>query len=293
MKFQIGRFSIRFLDVSIEQARNDLICTPYTIIQDKLYLRPIKSIIQRIVSQAKYNNHSQWDPQGVFWLHRGKTIAMSQYTVKIGTQLLTSEASLQRKDKYLTSVFKICRELPAIDNRYMSLYKDLWNLKMSNKWKEPFWHITAGAMIESQGDCPCGTLGGLTIEHSFNRCPIAQHIYSLFGVDQLHREKLAFLILTGTPPPHVPKQIWHYLCIITVYAIDAGRRHIYQLKYHCQGKPKPAYDIIQKGKDHATNNLWRLVTMHCPSFPPAKDNYGQIPIVYWDSVTATWHPRAQ
>ena len=78
-----------------------------TKIHDKLYLRPIKSIIQRIVSQAKYNNHSQWDPQEFFWLHRGKTIAMSQYTVKIRTQLLTSEASLQRKDKYLTSVFKI------------------------------------------------------------------------------------------------------------------------------------------------------------------------------------------
>jgi exonuclease III len=264
-----------------------------TKIQGTLYLRSFKSIIQRLVCQAKHQNHSKWDPKELFWQHGRKNISMSQYTVKIGTKLLTTEDHVKRKDKYLISVFKICREIPALDNRYLSLYKDLWSLKMSNKWKEPFWHVTAGAMIESQEACPCGTLCGMTIEHSFQHCPIAQHIYSLFGVDQIYREKLALSILTGTPPPHVPKQLWHYLCIIAVYAIDAGRRHIYQLKYHPQGKPKSAYEIVQKGKAHASQNLWRLVTMHCSRFPPAKDNSGQFPIVYWDSETATWHPRAR
>ena len=136
-------------------------------------------------------------------------------------------------------------------------------------------------------------MGGLTIEHAFGRCPIAQSIYSLFVDDQQHQEKVAFFIWTGIPPPHIPKQIWHYFCIITVYALDAGRRHIYQLQYHPQGKRKTTYDIVRKGKEHANQTFWRLVKMHCSVFPKPKDNCGPLPFVYWDADSMSWHPRAQ
>jgi hypothetical protein len=257
------------------------------------YMRTFQSMIHRTMCQSRLNNHTIWDPKEFFWEHRGKTVSMENYTVKIGTQLLTAEDHIHRQDKFLGTIYKICREIPSIGGECINVYKDLWKLKMSNKWKEPYWHITAGSMIESNGTCPCGTMGGLTIEHAFGRCPIAQSIYSLFVDDQQHQEKVAFFIWTGIPPPHIPKQIWHYFCIITVYALDAGRRHIYQLQYHPQGKRKTTYDIVRKGKEHANQTFWRLVKMHCSVFPKPKDNCGPLPFVYWDADSMSWHPRAQ
>ena len=62
-----------------------------------------------------------------------------------------------------------------------------------------------------------------TPAHSYVRCPVVQHIYDIVGGRRLHMKQTIINIWQGRAPNHFPRQIWDYICIWTVYAIDAAR----------------------------------------------------------------------
>ena len=105
----------------------------------------------------------------------------------------------------------------------------------------PPWAISSARPGRSHAHLAC--VRHLTSSTTFKHCPVAAAVYGQLSGESIHAEKVQFLVWTGTPPQRVPKSIWLFICISTVYAIDRGRRHMYKLQYHTEG-PVPQTDTI-------------------------------------------------
>ena len=130
------------------------------------------------------------------------------------------------------------------------------------------------------------------ILHHFKHCPVAAAVYCQLSGDSIHAEKVQFLVWTRTPPQRMPKNIWLFICVSAVYAIDRGRRYMYKLKYHAEG-PVPQTDtIVSEGKTIAVQTFWNLLHLHAKKMPQGKPEYATLPIIAWNTNTNSWFLKA-
>eukprot|EP00889_Picochlorum_renovo_P006345 jgi/Picre1/33375/NNA_008699.t1 len=262
-----------------------------TIVEGQAYLVSISACIETIQANRTQPEQQTWYRDDYHWTLGQKAHPMKKYTVKLGTRLLSMEGQLERADAYYRWLYALCGATQAPGSPL--IHQHLWKLPMDNKWKEPFWHASMGGFIRSSGSkpCACGMCETPDILHHFKHCPVAAAVYGQLSGESIHAEKVQFLVWTGTPPQHVPKSIWLFICVSAVYAIDRGRRYMYKLKYHTEG-PVPQTDtIVSKGKSIAVQTFWNLLHLHAKKMPQGKPEYASLPIIAWNTNTNSWFPK--
>jgi hypothetical protein len=115
-----------------------------------------------------------------------------------------------------------------------------WELKIENKWKEPFWRLamngfTAFSVHDADRaagrlpKCPCfRVMGAGDRMHHFWNCPVAEalrtHLRVRAGLTRdLRREELWL----ATAPVGMHQCVWDVVCLCTAAGLEEGRRYLY------------------------------------------------------------------
>ena len=260
---------------------------------------PIADIIQSMLQGTTL----PFDPPP-FWESGSRRITVSTYTVKAGTNMFMIHGDnarqwLQPMERQAEFIHTLCRTRPTI-SLIARCKRQWWKAKVPNKWKEPAWHATIqGYMIdhvrpEARKNCGCGHRQADTIHHCRD-CAIAIHIYGLLQPENLfpstpsHFQQLLFNIWTNSAPPGFPPRIWTTISLITIYAIEIGRRTAYRLKYHPQtSQPMSSTRIIQKAQQEAEAFFWKTLSDRKATFPQGKEDTPKLPFLAWDHSAAIW-----
>lgn len=180
------------------------------------------------------------------WIWKTTNIPLEDYTVKLGTQLLTHDAQDERDYRWKRWLQIIqdqrdsdstdCRGTPPV--KWIPLYKiftPLSRLAIPSIYRIPFWEVTMNAVLTSErlhrDDCPCichASPASPGRAHFFYHCPLTLSCYAqLFHQDVSDAQHLIRQIWMVRPIAPFPLDAWALICIASTYSVDQIRKKIY------------------------------------------------------------------
>ena len=147
---------------------------------------------------------------------------------------------------------------------------------------------------ERRKNCACGH-SNASMDHYAREWPIAKHVYSFLKPESMlagtnsHFQLLLHNIWSNTAPKDADDAIWTEISIITINALDVGRKTAYRLLHHSDtAHPPQAQDIIRKASHTAEQYFWELLKHRKPSFPPPSPTMKELPFLKWQPANRRW-----
>jgi hypothetical protein len=261
---------------------------------------PLRSLINVVFRNP--TEETQWN----YCWHRykGNQLPLHKYTVKEGTRLITINSAdpirwQQATNNQIAWIHTVSEIRPRFGKMLGNIRK-WWRARVPNPWKEIIWHINSGGLLvshlpaERRKDCACGH-SKASIDHYARECPIAKHVYSLLKPESMlagtnsHFQLLLHNIWSNTSPQDVDDAIWTEISIITINALDVGRKTAYRLLHHSTtAHPPQAQDIIRKASHTAEQYFWELLKQRKPNFPPPAPTMKELPFLIWQPANNRW-----
>lgn len=229
------------------------------------------------------------------WTHADKPLTPFNYTVQIGTQVLTWSDQQERQERYSQWILSLDPG-QAIPPVHQVLTK-LWKLPIPNAMKLPYWEVVMNAILtaqrttprEDQTPCGCGAEPRPGRYHHYLTCSPAKQIYlEIAALFDLPMDSIAMSIWTATPPLkdyHQPA--WSLICILAAFAINEGRCFLYKnvnLARHTQ----PSSGQGRRAAKVSSTSFWNLLRTYKDNLPPAGETTLDQPVLSWTALTAQW-----
>jgi len=260
--------------------------------------------IQDIIEAMLQGRKASLDPSPHWILGSRRVCSISAYSVKEGTKMLMTNGDNPRQwiqpiERQASFVYDLCNMRPTI-GMLARCKRQWWKARLPNKWKEPAWHATMKSyMVDHVNEgarktCACGHRHADTLHHCRD-CAIATHIYGLLQPENIfphtssHFQQLLFNIWTNAAPPDFPHYIWTIISLITIYAIDIGRRTAYRLKNHPRTKQATSNQrIVTKAQGEAEAFFWNTLGTSKATFPHGQEDTPNLPFLEWDHQASVW-----
>jgi hypothetical protein len=174
------------------------------------------------------------------WRLHGQPLLVPAFTVRAGTDLLTSGVHARRCQNYFAPFASQAVDAAAapVDD-LLALLRRLWSMRWENERKEPFWRLVynafpTAARLHVNQPCCCGAAATADRQHHFWDCPVAQAVIStISGAASVQQPLEAPLskasIWLARAPATVYNGVWDVVCLAAVAAMDHGRRCMYAL----------------------------------------------------------------
>lgn len=239
-----------------------------------------------------------------WYTYKGEKVPIQKYTVKAGTKLLIlnsadPETWRQNVDTQRNWIHKLSEIKPQLGTMLGNLRK-WWRAKVPNPWKEIIWHINSGGLLVSHipaerlKACACGHAQA-SMEHCARDCPIAKHVYSLLKPGILyedinsHFQLLVHNIWSNTTPKDIDPHIWTVISILTINALDVGRKTAYRMLHHSTREQRQhPQEIVRKASQTAEQYFWETLQHRKSQLPPRSNNKQDLPFLKWKSTTHRW-----
>jgi hypothetical protein len=111
--------------------------------------------------------------------------ALSAYSVRLGTRLLTQHFLAERAKRYVAFLAAVAPGAPPPADgaaALLAFLRPLWRLNIINEYKEPCWRvvidgISTSAKMHQPQVCGCGAGGALPGRaHHFGECAVARRV---------------------------------------------------------------------------------------------------------------------
>jgi len=240
------------------------------------------------------------------WAHtaplpvRAAGTSIWDYSVKLGTQLLTVPAMEERAQRFGRFVEEVGGSLPpdvdAQTAMRLALQK-LWRLPLPNALKQPFWYcfldaFPTAARLHTRRHCGCGASGAFPDRrHHFADCPVARAVVETVQRSLPARTAANVLadLRTVTTPPGSHGGVWSIVALAAAYAMEAGRRRLSH-RVLATGVRRGA-DLAAEASEVAAEAFWSVLADACRApLPVSWRTAAPVPHPFlgWDAEGACW-----
>jgi hypothetical protein len=193
------------------------------------------------------------------WQLSTGAIELEDYTVKLGTLMLTEQAQQSRYDRWErwlqiiqdqreTDTAECINDDPLRRPALFRVLKPLVRLRIPSIYKVAFWEtiMQTGMTSERRQDnwpCPCHSgPSSPGRAHFFYQCPLTRSLYShLFQVDSQLVPDIIRNIWMVHPWEVYPLDAWALICLASTHSVDMVRKKIYKAQLKSRAKPLQYY----------------------------------------------------
>lgn len=175
-----------------------------------------------------------------------EALSLPRATVSTITSVYLSQHQAEKKDKltnFILRTFGLPRlaqlPVPAWNaDHALAFLGRLARLPCSNSYKEPLWLLAYnGVNIASRRllstPCPCSAHAPQDLAHVFWECPVALDLRQIVerplrthGMIPRGQHLQRHSLWLGHSPGRMAGWVWDLMCLLTIYAMDQGRREL-------------------------------------------------------------------